>query len=41
MLLLSFVAVALGCLMLSLELFTRRLPLVPPPELKSVGTPAS
>jgi hypothetical protein len=29
MLLLSFVAISLGCLMLALELFSRRLPLSP------------
>jgi hypothetical protein len=30
MLLLSFVALATGCLLLAIELFSRRLPLVPP-----------
>jgi hypothetical protein len=29
MLLLSFVAVSVGCLLLAIELFSRRLPLVP------------
>jgi hypothetical protein len=31
MLLLSFVALAIGCLILAIDLFTRRLPLGPPP----------
>lgn len=31
MLLLSFVAVSIGCLLLALELFSRRMPLTPPP----------
>lgn len=31
MLLLSFVAVSIGCILLSLELFNRRLPLAPGP----------
>ena len=30
MLLLSFVAVSIGCLLLAIELFSRRLPLTPP-----------
>jgi hypothetical protein len=30
MLLLSFVAVSIGCLLLTIELFSRRLPLTPP-----------
>lgn len=31
MLLLSFIAVSVGCLLLALDLFGRRLPLSPPP----------
>jgi hypothetical protein len=31
MLLLSFAALAIGCLILAIDLFTRRLPLGPPP----------
>lgn len=31
MLLLSFIAVSVGCLLLALDLFSRRLPLSPPP----------
>lgn len=31
MLLLSFVALAVGCLILAIDLFSRRLPLGPPP----------
>jgi hypothetical protein len=30
MLLLSFVAISVGCLLLALDLFSRRLPLLPP-----------
>jgi len=30
MLLLSFIAVSIGCLLLAIELFSRRLPLTPP-----------
>jgi hypothetical protein len=30
MLLLSFVAVSIGCLLLAIELFSRKLPLTPP-----------
>ena len=30
MLLLSFVAVSIGCMLLAIELFSRRLPLTPP-----------
>ena len=33
MLLLSFVAISVGCLLLALDLYSRRLPLAPPPGL--------